>query len=386
MSRVVPMTSAAASGHGRTVRRILMDESAHIEKLDSIRKAVEPAAGRSKIGYISTANGISNEETGEGNEFHRLWITADHTGFTRLFLPYDVHPDRDETWYTTSPDVLSLKSHQRQEQYPRNEIEAFALSNRVWFDPEDLDAYTERVEKPLYEAEFKPVSPTQASLVRRDGAPWKVYREPVAEHNYAFGAVVASGRGMDYSAAFVVDLSNMELVAQFRAKMDADAYALQLHYMGRRYGTALIAVETAGGWGDAVIIPLRDGRAGRPPYPRLYQHVLGSRPELPVAKPYGFPTNTKTRPQILSLLDAAIRDRTLPFVTADLLHEMRVFVEWETGTSPRAQSGSNDDLVMACAITLEMYRQKGHHPNRRTVTPRKPRRHWLGLGNERTAA
>src|SRR5574337_488432 len=42
LSRVVPMTSAAASGHGRTVRRILMDESAHIEKLDSIRKAVEP--------------------------------------------------------------------------------------------------------------------------------------------------------------------------------------------------------------------------------------------------------------------------------------------------------------------------------------------------------
>lgn len=365
IGRVVPMTSAAASGHGRTVRRVLMDEAAHIEKLDDIRKAVEPAAGRSKIGYISTANGRSNPETGEGNEFHRLWVTADSTGFARLFLPYDVHPARDKDWYVNSPDVTSLKPHQRQEQYPANEHEAFALTNRVWFDPDDLNHYRDLVEKPVFRADFQQKKDSGVLRKHADGG-WKVFREPAAGRLYAIGADVASGRGTDYSAAFVIDLSNMELCAQYRAKVDADLFAMQLHFAGRYFNDALLAVETAGGWGEAVIIPLRDGRDGRPRYPHLYRHRLQTRVDMPIARPYGFPTNQKTRPQILSLLDKAVRERSLPYVTDDLLYEMESFVEHEHGTSPRAQDGSNDDLVMACAITLEMYRQKGHHPNRWT--------------------
>jgi hypothetical protein len=64
LSEVVPMTSAAASGHGRTVRRILLDEGAYIEKLAEIGAAVEPAAGKAAIGIVSTAKGRSNLETG----------------------------------------------------------------------------------------------------------------------------------------------------------------------------------------------------------------------------------------------------------------------------------------------------------------------------------
>lgn len=376
LSRVVPMTSAAASGHGRTVRRVLMDEAGHIEKLDLIRKAVEPAAGRSKIGYISTANGRSNPETGEGNEFHRLWVTADEAGFARLFLPYSVHPDRDREWYERSPDVISLKPHQRQEQYPANEHEAFALTNRVWFDPDDLSHYRSLVREPIYEAAFRLKSKRQAALERGRG-PWKVFRDPEPDRSYAVGADVASGRGNDYSAAFVLDLHSMEIAAQFRAKIDADLFAMNLHFMGRRYNTALLAVETAGGWGEAVIIPLRDGKDGRPAYPRLYRHLLSSRPDLPISKPFGFPTNVKTRPQILNLLERAIRERALPFVTGDLLYEMESFVEHETGPSPRAQDGANDDLVMAFAITLEMYRQKS--PRHRRPTQRRRYRSAITL-------
>src|SRR6185312_2499117 len=67
-SEIVPMTSAASSGHGRTVRRVMADEAAHIDLLLSIRAAIEPAAGKSPINLMSTANGRSNPETGDGNE------------------------------------------------------------------------------------------------------------------------------------------------------------------------------------------------------------------------------------------------------------------------------------------------------------------------------
>jgi hypothetical protein len=88
-------------------------------------------------------------------------------------------------------------------------------------------------------------------------------------HRYAIGADVATARGRDYSAAYVIDLSTMAAVAEFHGRLDEDLYAAQLHYLGRMYGRdvppdpkdpegsrpgfAKLAVETGGGFGNAVI-------------------------------------------------------------------------------------------------------------------------------------
>ena len=111
---------------------------------------------------------------------------------------------------------------------------------------------------------------------------------------------------------------------------------------------------------------------------------MSSRPDLPVAKPYGFPTSQKTRPLILNQLEKAMRpddsgERALPWVPAGTLHEMGDFIYHDTGTSPRARDGTRDDRVLALAIALEMYRLRGHHPDRkrkRTARP-KPMYPWL---------
>jgi hypothetical protein len=176
MSEVVPMSSAAASGHGRSVRRIIIDESAYVDKLEPIMAAVEPAAGRAKINLVSTANGRSNPETGEGNEHHRRWID-EHNGYSKIFLPYDVHPDRDEEWYASAPEVQSLKLHQRQAQFPRDEHEAFALSDRTYFEADDLQHYRDLVRQPLYRCDFvdgvkaRPASQGRESTVAAVGVP-----------------------------------------------------------------------------------------------------------------------------------------------------------------------------------------------------------------------
>jgi hypothetical protein len=60
-------------------------------------------------------------------------------------------------------------------------------------------------------------------------------------------------------------------------------------------------------------------------------------------------------------------------MTQQLWDECRTFVNRETGTTPRAQDGCNDDCVMACAGALEMYRLFGEHPERpKRKTKRKP--------------
>jgi hypothetical protein len=384
-SRIIAMTSASASGHGKTAAVVLLDEHSRIDRADEISKAVEPAAGRQgKVLIISTANGRSDPETGAGNHFHWLWTNADDAGYAKRFLPWSLHPDRDEEWYSTAPEVRSLKTHERAEQYPANEHEAFALTNRTFFEPEDLDYYRSCVKEPLYRAKWQ----EEAGGARPrpvEGGPLAVYVEPVEGHSYAIGADVASGRGIDYSAAYIVDLGTMELVAEYRARIDPDLYARDLHYLGRWYKNALIAVETAGGFGEAVLIPLRDGRAGRPAYPSLYRHVMSSRPDMPIAKTYGFPTNSKTRPLIISNLDKAIRERTLPWVTSRMLTEMEDFVHHETGTSPRAAPGCMDDCVIAGGITLEMYRLRGHHPDRVVPPARKSRIVGLGRGKRKNS-
>jgi len=379
ISRVYPMTSSMSSGHGKTLRRALCDEAAHIEYLGSIKKAIEPAAeqGVAKVGYVSTANGRSNLETGAGNRFHYDWVNA-APSVTRVFIPYDAHPNRDSEWYARVPrQQLGLTVPEINEQYPRDEHEAFTLTNRVFFDPEDLTYYRSRVRLPLYKARFVARTARTAVLERTSRGEWSIFEDPKADTQYALSADVATGRGADYSTAYVIDLSDGSLVAQYRAKIDQDLFAFQLHYAGRRYNTALLAVETGGGYGDAVIVPLRDGRAGRPAYPKLYRHVLSSRSDLPISKPYGFPTNSKTRPQILSELEKWIRERLIPYMSDELLYELESFVYHDHGTSPRAQEGANDDLVMAAAIAYEMYRQRGYHAERKPRRSQRRYKHWL---------
>jgi hypothetical protein len=383
VSEIIPMTAATSSGHGRTVRRVLLDEGGHIEKLAHIRAAVEPAAGRAAITNISTANGRSNPETGEGNEFHRLWEVPD-SGYTRVFLPYDVHPERDARWYQTAPEVQSLPLHLRQQNFPRDEHEAFALSDRVYFDPEVLAEYRQKVRQPRYRFDFVDKASRDlakfggAVVQKHDGGLTRVFEPPRPDRKYAVGADTATGRGADYSVCYVVDLAEMSLVCEHISRIDADLYAAQLHYLGRWYNDALLAVEDAGGWGEAVIIALRDGRDGRPPYPKLYRHVLSSRPDLPTAKPYGFPVNLKTRPLILSQLEKAVREQHLPFVSDTLLHQMENFVHHDHGTTPRARDGSHDDCVMAAAIALEMYRLRGEHKHMAKPSFRSRARKGLG--------
>ena len=239
------------------------------------------------------------------------------------------------------------------------------IGGKTYFDIEALTEYRAMVPETLYRMDFVPSETrAEARVVKRDTGHIRIFEEPLEGVDYAIGADVATGRGKDYSCAYVVRLDTMSFVAEFHAKIDADLYAEQLHFLGKWFSSAQIAVETGGGYGEAVIIPLRDGKGPRPPYPRLYRHVLSSRPDVPISKPYGFPMNVKTRPLVLSQLEKAIRERALPGLPQRLLDESLTFVYADTTPSPRALEGCNDDAVFAAAIALEMYRLRGHHPNR----------------------
>jgi hypothetical protein len=141
-----------------------------------------------------------------------------------------------------------------------------------------------------------------------------------------------------------------------------------------------------GGYGEPVIISLRDGRKGRPHYPKLYRHTIADRSDAHQLANYGFPINAKTRPQLINQMEQAIRERLLPGLSAELAMECRTFVRQKTLPSPRAMDGNNDDRVMACALALEMYRQYGTHERRHRPTKRKAKFHSYPWQRRRRAA
>jgi hypothetical protein len=365
ISSAVGMPSTRRAGHGEVGTLVLLDEFArHEYARDSWKAMFAVADNGGQIVVISTANGVSNEQTGEGNFFHHLYVNAESYGISEQFLPWSLHPDRDEDWYANV--ARGLPPTDRAEQYPLTPEDAFINTGECWFDLEVLAWYSKNaVLEPERRITFKiDQTGAKATIAQSSHGFIRVYAKPNPEHTYAIGADVATGRGLDYSCAYVINLQTMELCAEAHGKIDPDEFAEQLHFLGRWYGSARLAVEMGGGYGEPVIISLRDGRKGRPHYPKLYRHTIQDRPDAQMMANYGFPINTKTRPQIINQIEQAIREKSLPKLPRELIMECRTFVRQKTLPSPRAQEGSNDDRVFGLGLTLEMYRLYGTHQKR----------------------
>ena len=378
VSYVTGLPSTKKAGHGETAALVILDEFArHDYAQDSWKALVPTTSAGGKLVAISTGNGISTttaQGDTQGNFFHSLWVSSEESGLYKRFLRWDLHPDRDDDWYRRV--AMSIPNPaDRAEQFPANELEAFILTGAPYFDVETLMWYGENAANdPVYRMRFARKTHDQAALERSDTGLIRVYQPPSQGRDYALAADVATGRGRDFSAAYVIDLADMTIAASLHGKLDSDQYAYQLHYLGRWYNTAWLAIEMGGGYGEPVVLALRDGRDGRPAYPKLYRHRQLDRGDQPTSKPFGFPMNLKTRPTVIEGLGEAIRERLIPRLDKELLQELQTFVYRTTNPSPRAQEGCNDDRVMALAIAVEMYRQRGTHPERdkrRATRPRK---------------
>ena len=386
ISSAVGLPSTRRAGHGETATLVLLDEYArHEYARESWKATFATADNGGQVLVISTANGISNEQTGEGNFFHHLYVNAENYGIDVQFLPWSLHPNRDEAWYERN--ARALPPTDRAEQFPRTPDDAFINTGECWFDLEALAWYSqESVLEPEYRMRFiVDETGNKATIHKTAQAPIRIYAKPEAGKEYAIGADVATGRGVDYSCAYVIDLSTQAICAEYHAKSDADEFAEQLHFLGRWYGNARLAVEMGGGYGEPVIISLRDGRKGRPHYPKLYRHTIQDRPDARLLSNYGFPINSKTRPLIINGLEQAIRERTVPALPRELIMEGRTFIRRKQLPSPAAADGCNDDRVFACGLALELYRQYGHHALRVRPPRRKTKPHAYPWQRRRVA-
>lgn len=371
VSALIAMPSTPKAGHGETAAVAFLDEFARHQYAGESWKAFIPTiADGGQIVVVSTANGY-------GNEFYNLWTNAEDRDLDARFLGADLHPGRDDNWFKRMRKRLSTAD--MSEQYPLNAAEAFLGTSGCWFSTDALAYYAEHLREPQFRFNFitDPETGAKATIAQRSDGWIAVYDKPEETKEYALYADVATGRGLDFTCAYVIDLSNMNIAAELHGKIDPDLAAEQLHFLGRWYGTARLAVEMGGGFGEAVVIPLRDGKRGRRPYPKLYRHVQDDRPDYKQNITYGFPVTSKTRPLIVSGLERAIREHALPHIPMQTILECKTFVRAETMPSPRAADGTNDDRVMALAGALEMFRRYGDHPLDMRRSRRRERREYV---------
>lgn len=173
-----------------------------------------------------------------------------------------------------------------------------------------------------------------------------IWSYSIPGRQYVISADVARGDARDFSAFHVIDVEDCEVAAEFMGKLPPEKLADLLGEWGKKYNDALIVPEN-NTFGYFVNTKLRD--AG---YKRLYYHGNHGNPfdyvptdpaELP-----GFPTNQKTRVQILTKLEELIRNGQLKTYSQRLYDQLQAFI-WN-GNKPMASKDAYDDLIMSLAI------------------------------------
>ena len=156
-----------------------------------------------------------------------------------------------------------------------------------------------------------------------------------------------------HTRSHVIDIESCEQVAEYKSQVDTRTFGNMLVSVATEYNNALLVVENANvGW-DVVNTIIEKGYQNLYYSPRAYGELnidkwmakMDSEQTVP-----GFTTSAKTRPLVISKLEAYIRDRHFIFRSKRLLEELRVFI-WQNGKA-QAQNGYNDDLVMALGIGL----------------------------------
>ena len=175
-----------------------------------------------------------------------------------------------------------------------------------------------------------------------EGGYLRIYKEPERTHPYVIGADTA-GEGSDSSVAQVIDNSDGSQVATLRsATLDEDEFTRQLYCLGRYYNDALVGVET-----NFSTYPVRELERLR--YPRQYVRERVDTYTHELSNSYGFRTDSKTRPLLISTLVRHVREHPEDIRDRETIGEMLTFVRGEDFRA-EAEAGAHDDLVMALGI------------------------------------
>lgn len=265
-------------------------------------------------------------------------------------------------------------------EFPSDDIEAFQHSGAHVFDPYRVNEFSANCRPPRMKGDVVAEGTKGEKALRalrfdhtETGQLWiwampEDFKDATVSDRY-LAVVDIGGRSVkaDWSVICVFDRYWMmeggrpEIVAQWYGHIDMDLLAWKAVQVARFYGEALLVVESntlethdderwlEGGDQSSYIL-----NAIRDVYPNLYarqQSAEDIRRKAPVK--YGFHTNVKTKPEIISTLVEVVREHLYIERDERCLDEYLTYVRRPNG-SYGATDGKHDDLLMTRAIGLHI--------------------------------
>ena len=326
--KVIAAATSSSAIRGKSISLLYIDEAAFVENWDEFFASVFPTISSgetTKILFTSTPNGL--------NHFYKTCMGAQEgtNGYQYVEVPWQRVPGRDEKWRQETLAAMDF------------DHEKFAQEFECAWLGSSGTLISGAVLKTLV---------SKVPLVARDGL--SVYKEKDGNHQYVIVADVSRGKGLDYSAFQVIDVTTMpyEQVCTYKNNMVTPLdYAGVLFQTAKAYNSASILVEindTGGQVADSLF------------YDFEYEGVIntenagarGKRISGGFAK--GGSTDrgirtTKTVKSIgCSMLKLLIEQRQLIINDHNTIFELSRFSK--KNTSYEAEPGCNDDLVMGLVL------------------------------------
>ena len=94
-SLIKAASTSSDAGRSEALSLLVVDEAAHVERLGELWAALYPTLSTGgRCIALSSPNGV-------GNWFHQACVEAEAgtNDFYLTVLPWDVHPDRDQSWF-----------------------------------------------------------------------------------------------------------------------------------------------------------------------------------------------------------------------------------------------------------------------------------------------
>lgn len=322
-SRIVAVPTTSDAARGFSYNMIVLDEFAFLPKniADEFFTSVIPTISSgetTKIAILSTPKGM--------NHFYKLWTETEkkQTNFKPLEIKWNDVPGRDAA-------------------FKKRMLESFGGDVTRWLQEFEADfigtSNTLISPTTIKNLVFdKPIGQTQVGVT--------IYEQPIPDHTYFMCVDTAEGKGLDYHAFTVMDITSIpfNVVARFRNNVLSELLLPDIIYqMAKIYNEAFVLIETRS---------LGASVSGQLFYELEYPNILAAEPRgrngLVLTnfrdKNRGLSTSAQSRAIGCSRMKVLVESGQLLFKDFEIIEELSNFVLIRDKF--QADEGYHDDLVM----------------------------------------
>lgn len=325
-SRVIAAATSSDNIRGYSINLIFIDEAAFIENWDEFFTSVYPtisSGASTKLVLVSTPNGL--------NHFYHIWTNAQlgKNSYKPVLVHWSAVPGRDEAWKQATLAAMNFDTQKFAQEY---EVEFQGSSGTLI-------------------AGWK-LKQLQAAIPVHQHDGLSVYENPEKGHTYICIVDVSRGKGLDYSAFSIVDVTTMpyKQTCSFRNNLIAPIdYAEVVYRVSKSYNTAAILVEV-NDLGEQISTSLH--------YDFEYENLLftenAGRSGKKISSGFGnnvdkgIRTTKSVKSVGCSILKLLIEQNQLIIYDKQTISELSTFSR--KGVSYEAEPGNHDDMVMGLVL------------------------------------